>query len=192
MKWIVALCMSAAALDASVALAQGTAVQLPSVSYFTSSGSVSVPDRGGATLGGVNRSSSGMNEFGGRLLPFGNRSIGSQRGGSGVSVSAYIHDFEAMDEFLLGPGFSPRQPATTNLTSARDVPPPSVKELLAERRRDQEARQTEALELVKRAQSAEEAGKPNVAGTYYRMASRKASGSLKEQIFAKLESLRSK
>lgn len=89
-------------LDTGVAFSQQpTTVQLPTYSFFTTSTTVSVPDRGSVYLGGVNRAAAGRNEFGVPLLPFGNRSIGSERSAAGASVSVYIHDFEAMDEYLL-------------------------------------------------------------------------------------------
>ena len=100
---------------AGVAFAQQpTTVQLPTYSFFTTSTTVSVPDRGSVYLGGVKRAASGRNEFGTPLRPFRNRSIGTERSASGVSVSVYIHDFEAMDEFLLSqPIARGSQPAVT-------------------------------------------------------------------------------
>ena len=90
------------AIGTGVAFSQPpTTVQLPTYSYFTTRTTVSVPDRGSVYLGGVKRAASGRNEFGAPLVPFGNRSIGSERSATGASVSVYIHDFEAMDEYLL-------------------------------------------------------------------------------------------
>jgi hypothetical protein len=80
---------------------QATTVQLPTYSYFTTNTTVSVPDRGSVYLGGVKRAASGRNEFGAPLVPFGNRSMGMERSASGAWVSVYVHDFEAMDEYLL-------------------------------------------------------------------------------------------
>jgi hypothetical protein len=182
----------------SSAGAQGTAVQLPSYSYFTTNSSVQVPDRGSAYLGGVNRARSGMNEFGTPLAPLRNRSVGSQRSASGASASVYVHDFEAMDEMLLGPDFQKRGGDLRSAVSAGAGDPrrasaasagaslPSVTEILAQRRRDQEARQAEAQDLFDRGQSAEEADKMNVARVYYQMAAKRASGPLKEQVSARL------
>ncbi len=187
-----------AGLGWSSAWAQGTAVQLPSYSYFTTNSTVVVPDRGGAYLGGMSRARSGMNEFGAPLMPFGNRSSGSERSASGASVSAYVHDFEAMDEMLLGPDFrsgsraaagsgDPRRTRAGVPSAGESVP--SVKEILAERRREQEIRQAEAQGLFERGQSAEEAGKTNVARIYYQMAAKRASGPLKEQVLARLNAI---
>jgi hypothetical protein len=202
-----------AGLGWSSVWAQGTAVQLPSYSYFTTNSSVVVPDRGAAYLGGVNRARSGTSEFGTPLAPLRNRSFGLERSASGTSVSVYVHDFQAMDEMLLGPDFrsglraavgsgdprraaesgdprrssgDPRQPRALSASESL----PSVKEILAQRRRDQDIRQAEAQDFFERGQSAEEAGKINVARIYYQMAAKRASGPLKEQVLAKLDSIR--
>ena len=99
--------------------AQGTTVQLPSYQYFTTGTTVSVPDRGSAYLGGVNRAQSGMNEFGSPLSPLKNRAFGSQRSATGASVSVYIHDFAAMEEELLGQSAaSGRTPGTGALAGS--------------------------------------------------------------------------
>ncbi len=88
-----AACLRAMLLIGAADLAAQT-VQLPSIHYFATNGSVLVPDQGAATLGGINSASSGQNQFGG--LP-GSRSRGSANGASGASVTAFVHDFEAWD-----------------------------------------------------------------------------------------------
>jgi len=80
----------------------GTSVQLPTYSFFNTNSTVLVPDGGSVFLGGIGRASSGRNEFGSPLLPLRNVGIGGQRGASNVHVSVTIHDFAAMDEYLLG------------------------------------------------------------------------------------------
>jgi hypothetical protein len=90
--------------------AQAQVVQLPTFRFFGLSTTVSVPDRGSASLGGVSRSATSRSEHGLPILsrvpvagrPFGNRAIAGRTETSGASVSAYIHDFEAMDDELLG------------------------------------------------------------------------------------------
>jgi hypothetical protein len=67
---------------------------------------------------------------------------------------------------------------------------PSIEEIRRQRLADQEARQAEAEEFIERGQAAEESGKTNVARMYYQMAAKRASGTLKEQVLAKLDSLR--
>ncbi len=99
---------------------QATAVQLPTYSFFGLNTTVSVPDRGAAYLGGIKRAASGRNEFGVPMLgklpffgrPFANRGIGTERSASHMHVTATIHDFEAMEEALLGqaPGYASAAP----------------------------------------------------------------------------------
>lgn len=70
-------------------------------------------------MGGINRSASDRASYGVPMLPFRpfrNTAIGGSQGGSSMHVSAWIHDFEAMDEYLLNqapravqPGMTPRQ-----------------------------------------------------------------------------------
>jgi hypothetical protein len=93
------------AAAATPARGQGTAVQLPTFSFFNVSTTVSVPDGGSAFLGGVNRSAEGRNEFGVPGLPFPpfrNTSIGRDSSASGMRVTATIHDFDAMEAAILG------------------------------------------------------------------------------------------
>ena len=73
-------------------------VQLPSFSTFQYSGTVVVPDSGGAYLGGVNRYATGMNRRG-RGLGHG---LGAGLGRSGASVHATIIDLDEMDRHILG------------------------------------------------------------------------------------------
>ena len=192
---------------------QGSAVQLPTYSFFSTNTTVSVPDRGSVYLGGVTRAATGRNEFGTPLLPFRNRSFGTERSVTGTWVSVYIHDFEAMDEQLLSqptafrsrpqPGGAPG-PAPGLAADTKNVWQPrpgatqsgsggptakSVAQLRAERLREQQAREQEAREWLERGRRAEASGKANVARVYYRMAARRATADLKDQIAARLESL---
>lgn len=59
----------------------------------------------------------------------------------------------------------------------------------ARRFRLQETRAKEAVDLLKRGQKAEAAGKTNVASIYYQMAARRATGEFKEQLLARLEAV---
>lgn len=83
-------------------VAQAQAVQLPTYSHFGTSTTVKVPDRGSMSMGGIKSSSSGESSKGVPGLPFKNRSFGSSSGASNVSTSVYVHDFDAMEEELLG------------------------------------------------------------------------------------------
>ncbi len=194
---------------------QATAVQLPTLSYFSAGTTVSVPDRGSVFLGGVSRAASGRNEFGVPLSPFRNQSFGMERSASGLWVSAYIHDFQAMDEYLLGqpsprsqassalrtlPGpveSTSRGPALVVQTSAMPAPVPpraaksgplsmSVAELRARNAQAALARSRQAEDYFQRGQKAEVEGKASVARTYYQMAARRATGDLKDRITARL------
>lgn len=201
----------------AVAPAAGqNAVQLPTYSSFRTNTTVSVPDRGSVYTGGINRASDGRNEFGTPLLPFRNRSIGSERSASSVWTSVYIHDLQAMDEALLsqarasgyssqrtrsgsspalaaGAGVLPWQSqraitrgAEPGSQPVKDPLSKSIAELRAERAGEQEARLAEAERLFERGKNAQSAGKLNVARIYYQQASRRAQGPLQEQILAQL------
>jgi len=79
-----------------------TTLQLPTFSFFTISTTVLVPDSGTGYLGGAGRGGSGT-RFNG---------LGSRAGASGVdiggmTVTAQIHDFKAMDRALLGDKAAP-------------------------------------------------------------------------------------
>jgi hypothetical protein len=192
---------------------ESTTVQLPTFSSFSTNATVSAPDRGSAYLGGVKRAASGRNEFGTPLLPFGNRSFGTERSVSGARVSVFIHDFEAMDRYLLNrptPSRGLRVPLAGPLAAYPKASPPareirqrrpdaatgsarlagmSVAELRAERLREQRNRHEEALQWIERGRGAEAAGKANVARVYYQMAARGATGELQLQVAARLKAL---
>jgi hypothetical protein len=84
--------------------ASSQTVQLPTFQFFSVSTTVSVPDNGGAFMGGINRAASGGNEFGvpGLAFPgFQNRSFGQEMSASNVWAHVTIHDFDAMDQAIL-------------------------------------------------------------------------------------------
>jgi hypothetical protein len=206
MKWICAfLSLLIMGRPAGTVLAQqGTAVQLPTYSFFSTSTTVSVPDRGSVYMGGVKRARTGMNEFGTPLLPtrpFRNRAIGSERSASGVSVSVRIHDFEAMDEFLLnqptafntrrrvaGGDVWMRRVADAQTGSARPATL-SVAEARQQHLAEEKTKGEEALDFFQRGMTAEAAGKANVARIYYRMAARRADGDLKDRVLARIQAV---
>ena len=215
---LIALSTVAAALLASEAVAQqNAAVQLPTFSFFSTNTTVSVPDRGSALLGGIGRSSEGRNEFGvpglGQLgRPFKNSAIGSQKGAMSTRVTVQIHDFEEMDEAILG------QPASAFAVAARQareagavasLPPRpagagsswavskpaggtaalSVAEVKAQRAAEQASKLSEANDYFQRGQKAEAEGKKGVAKIYYQMAARRATGQLKDQVLVRLDAV---
>jgi hypothetical protein len=221
--WLLA-CLSLAcwAGGAGNAVAQqgATTVQLPTFSFFSINTTVTVPDRGSVYLGGVNRAAEGRNEFGTPLLPFRplrNVGIGREMSASGMWVTATIHDFDAMDRYLLsaptqstasrlpplgrsqvaalGHALLPRDPgygASWRLSlpsTAGSGPTTTVAQARAQRERQQVSRAEEAVDFYERGQQAEAAGKTGVAKIYYQMAARRASGDLREQVAAKLDAI---
>jgi hypothetical protein len=204
---------------------QATAVQLPTFSMFTTSTTVSVPDRGNVLLGGINRAASGRNEFGTPILgklPYGNRlfknvGIGSERSASQMRVSAYIHDFDAMEEALMsqptGRAVSSYQPQSRSQAAAlahtllpRDnaglvstwqpsLPDParqptmSLTDARTRRLAKEQTRASEAVDFYQRGERAEAEGKLGVAKIYYQMAARRAEGPFADRVAAKLDAI---
>ena len=147
-------------------------VQQPVFGVNSVATTVSVPDRGRAHLGSISRARDSRTSFG----PFRpGTSIGLDREHSGMSVGVYIHDFEAMDRYLLNQGNPVRDPsglsgnarhAWDQLSSHRGAkavsnpgPKPSDK----------------AQKYWQLGQKAEREGKLSVARLHYRIASRYGS-----------------
>ncbi|HEX5445221.1 MAG TPA: hypothetical protein VFW87_15385 [Pirellulales bacterium] len=120
-RGLLTLVISICAADRAVAQAPSV-VQLPSFSFYTVDTTVSVPDRGTASLGGVGRSSTGSTAFGPGLGPP-NRAFGRNLNSSSVSVRASIHDFEALDRATLDRATLDR--ATLDRAGSRDLHPRS-------------------------------------------------------------------
>ena len=114
-------------LAAPAAAQLNTTIQLPSFGYTTVATTVSVPDRGSVQLGGINRYRGGRSQLGtpmvGRLpflgRPFNNVAVGSEREALNMSVSAYIHDFQAMEESLMAQAAANRGRRGVIVTSPR-------------------------------------------------------------------------
>ena len=177
-------------------------VQLPSFSFFTVDTTVSVPDRGTASLGGIGRSSTGSTAFGPALGPA-NRGFGSSMSANSVSVRASVHDFDALDRTTLNQaargsgnsraakiprGRAPRPPAAPG-SSAQRVPPGSVAEARRLHAAEAAAEEAAALSDLERARAAAAKGKTSVAKVLYKMALRRAPGKLKSQIHRELLAL---
>lgn len=185
MRWLV---MAAVVLLTAAPLSAQVTVQLPSYHYFAIGASALVPDRGAAYLGGVGSARFGRNAFGPPLVP-GNRATSRQLGTAGVSVSAWIHDFRAMDEALLKQAAASREarPAPPGPRVAPNDPLPQSLEAIARAHAAADAKlQQEAAEYLARGLRAEASGKPGVAKIYYRMAHRRAKGQLKAEAEARL------
>lgn len=76
-------------------------VQLPSFQHFDASTTVWVPDGGTTNTAGITRSSSGYKSSGTPILPFSNRSYGSDMSTSNIQTSVQIIDLQEMDEAIL-------------------------------------------------------------------------------------------
>lgn len=77
-----------------------TVIQLPTVRNFGMSTTVSVPDRGRTYLGGIDRSYRNSTRRRLPLSPMSTRSLSHGTSSAGVSVSAFVHDFDAMDRAI--------------------------------------------------------------------------------------------
>jgi hypothetical protein len=192
---VAAACVAAAPAGAGRVWAQDPiVVQLPTYSFFYTDSSMLVPDRGTGVMGGMRRSSSGSNQFGGPLIPS-TRSSGSATGAGGVTVSAQIHDLDDLDQQTLAraarlsrpagavaPPF--KAPAGEAVAGPDAAPLVSVEALAARKRASAAAEQQEAEHLVVKARDALAAGKSGAAKVYLQMAARRAEGARKAEIFA--------
>ncbi len=194
--WVRLLCGWAVVLAATVSA--GQTIQLPSFSSFGVNTTVVVPDSGGAYIARDRRSYQNLNTFGG-VPP--NRGWSIRRRVAGVGLTARIHDPGAADAARLGGSFAAGAPATKGPANLRigagraagDAPPGSVAEL--QRRRAQQtagqavAARREAMALLEKGRRAQAAGKASVAAIYFRMAARRATGPLRDQITAEIDAL---
>lgn len=208
-----------AALLTAISNGAAQTVQLPEFRFTTVQTTVSVPNRGGVSLGGISSSSSGRTANGVPILGklpgvgglFGNRAIGRSDSAGSFSVHATIIDLKEMDEAILAgaagrarrvvEGPSPAEIKAGYLSrhvghrpAAPLQPAPAAPALsLAEIERDNAAaaqqRTGEAWQFFQKGKLAEEAGKANVARIYYQMAGRRADAELKEEIAARLDAI---
>jgi hypothetical protein len=186
---------------APAAAQQAATIQLPSYSSFGVSTTVSVPDRGSMSLGGVGRSSTGSTAFGPGFGPR-SRAFGRQTSASSVTVHTTIHDFDAMDKQLLGQAkqsYASSKSArvaevagssSAGSGSAGSAPPGSVAEARRQRAADVAAEQKRALDYMAQAERAAARGQVQVAKVLYQMAERRASGELKADVRQKLAALK--
>jgi hypothetical protein len=178
-----------------------TTVQLPTFHYFTSTGTVLVPDGGEAFLGGVSGTAAGRSEQGIPGLPsrpFTNSAIGSSTGAGNVSVSAQIHDFEEMDRSLLGEaaGGDAVRPAVAGsrlLAATKIGPEPimSVAAIRAQLAAADAAGDKLAAAALASGREMLVAGKVGVARIYFESAVKQASptGEVRQQAVAALAAL---
>jgi hypothetical protein len=163
-------------------------------------------------LGGVGSAASGRIERGIPGLgacPFDNVASAGIRGTGNMSVSAEIHDFDAMDRQLLGGevggsadasavkslpvmlrpvahGRKPRGPSALATDSAGGQ---SIAEIRRRQAEEDAVTQQEAERLFAQASELQTAGKTGVAKIYFQMAARRATGDLKDRAFAALREL---
>jgi hypothetical protein len=211
----------AGGLIAAKAWAQGqapTTVQLPTFSFFTVNTTVSVPDSGGAYLGGINRARDGSVVRG--LGPLANRGIGSDRVASGMSVHATIIDHAEIDARLRAEAAAVSGPIDPTVAKAESLsrhvgrgvaaagttdpggwsvstagpagsgPMESVSAIRLANAAAADARASEAAEYFAKARDAEAANKPAIAKIYYQMVARRG-GDLARVAQARLTSLES-
>jgi hypothetical protein len=173
-----------------------TTVQLPTFSVFNVTTTVSVPDRGGISLGGVDRGVDATISRG----PIRNRSSTGSRTASSMSVHATIIDNSELDRAVLAAAAAKRGESvdfaksdalsrTVTRASAASAAPDSV---AAIRERAASAADLENQELAgyfAKGQQAETEGKPAVARIFYDMVARRDRGQLKQQALTRLAAL---
>lgn len=175
--------------------AQNITIQQPAFGVTSVATTVSVPDRGSALLGGISRARTGRKSYG--IFRSGT-STGIERDHVGMRTHVYIHDFEAMDRYLLSVG-------TTRLNSVSDdhvLTGPAAyayRQLLANNRSRTSSRdlrssggissarnsgrqitytppgKSSSARYLKLAERAERQGKTSLARLHYRMAAKKGS-----------------
>lgn len=160
-------------------------VQLPTFHQFGVSTTVVVPDRGSVYLGGVNRSSLGRTGFAPGVPGLGNRGIGRNTAGAGLSISATIIDHDEIDRALLAEA-ARRRGATTDIRgravdTAPQLPLAASTHRAAARARD--GRNALAPPPYRRAITSGVASPTAQAETYRRRAERaEANGQLRHAI----------
>jgi hypothetical protein len=200
---IAALSLVAALLAAGIAQGQqqvpgglpATTVQLPSFSIFSVNTTVSVPDRGGMYLGGVNRARDGSRSRG-----LGNRAIGSDRAANGVQVLATIHNMDELDRAVLAKAAAKRGALDPAVAQAELLRPgvgaaaaggDSIVAIRAQKAAAADASAKEAAEQFAKAETAAAEGKTSVARIYYQMVARRDVGELKRLAESRLMKLAS-
>lgn len=181
-------------------LCRAQAVQLPTFTFFGASTTVLVPDSGTAFVAGVKSDSMGRTDRGipgiggvpvlGR--PVRNSGIGRSTTAGGISITAQIHDFEAMDKALLEKGAAQLaaegNPRFKEIAAGIDRnAPPSVAEIQQRQQRVAAERQTEAAVAFQNGLDALRDGKTTFAKIYFTSAARDSSGDLHDQAVAQLQ-----
>jgi hypothetical protein len=186
----VAIILGLLTCGVSPALAQGgtsganVTLQLPSFSTVGVNTSVLVPDSGAAPFAAHRQAAYGRTTYRG-LNP--QQAIGAQRAAAVASVSAQVHDLRKIDEEILHNARSRRANWVRGSTAARplgsaDPALLSVAEIERRHGLPDPVANREATALVEKAQLAQATGKPRVAALYYKLALKRATGPLKDEI----------
>lgn len=176
-------CTLATLAGFSTVQAQVVRIQQPIVQQFSMGTTVTVPDRGTALLGGISSGRISSRQYG----PFRHGSIyGQEFQSSTSSVSVHIHDFEAMDRYLLNSApRSLRQNAVSDPTEhwRRQLLSPAAgrqagsitrqQQQAAEARARTDAKAHRFYELGKQAEKKH--ATPNIAILHYRVAAKYGS-----------------
>ena len=176
--------LSIAVLGFATATSHAQTVQLPTFHQFSLSTTVLVPDRGSVSLGGVRRAASGSHQFGAPGLR-GNRASGSAVDAGGLSVSAQIHDFQAMDRVGVATLGVDRQSPKGGASTY----PPNLAEIRRQKAAEPKPPADDAQSLIALAEAARAAGKLGAARVYLQMAARRATGPLRDEALAKYDAL---
>ncbi len=179
-----------------------TTVQLPTFSFFTVNTTVSVPDSGGAYLGGLLRGRDSSSTRGLGLLA--NRGSGSERSAGGMSVRAWIHDFRKLDDALLAEAAGKRRetdPAALKGAAlagsldrgggspGSDAPLLSVADIRRQNEQQDQAQREEALAYFTKAEEYRTAGKLGLAKLNYQRAAARDAGKVKEAALKRIAQL---
>jgi hypothetical protein len=180
-------------------VAQAQVLQLPTYRQFAVGTTVVVPDRGWVHLGGNGGAAVGGSQFGALGVPL-QRAAGAHTSAGGMSISATIHDFEAMDRTLLEQAAARRgnrarfDAATPEPHWSHDAPPASVAEIrrqhAAQAHSNPPAPLDDAGRLITQGDAAVRMGNRGAARVYYQMAARRAAGPLQATAQAKYDKLR--
>lgn len=187
--------------------AKAQTVQLPTFHFFSVNTTVSVPDGGDVLLGGIGRSASGRSERGipgMPIRPFDNVATGRTTGASNISVSAQIHDFDAMERALLGSDIVSTAPVRPPLATAPaaqlavkigsapvagSAPVGSVAALKAQVAVEDAAREKDAAASLARGRQLLAEGKTSLAKTYCQIAARNSTAEVRQQALATLQEI---
>jgi hypothetical protein len=193
-------CVSAVLVAAPSVRAQQFTVQEPSLETFGVGTTVSVPDRGRTSLGGVRRSAAGRAMYGPVRT---GHSLGFSDQGTGLSIQARVHDLAELDRAALESADNVRQsrenvrlsPAAEHayeaLRARRAVQDSAIREqgVAGTKKPAERAAATAtkaegppAEKLLERARQAEADGKSQLALTYLRAARDKGAAPAQREI----------